>query len=186
MSSSKRLLEARDSHEDFPTALVSHESSEDGRQALETAFEARVGDGFFLLGLVRENDAPTAGLEPLFAGDDGAIATVADSCLADEQVGQLHGGNDPAVVAGSLGFVVIPGGLDEHIGKIMTSQIERAELRMINAEDFALGFEKILSCFRVATVDFLEVLRERGGHGDFSHVMHQTGHVIDFVIDRLK
>lgn len=92
------------------------EAVEDGGEPLEAAKEAGLGDGFFLAGTLGAEDVPAGGVQPGVGGDFAAVPAVADLGVADQEIRDLHGGNDAGVARGGFGAVMIAGGFDQELG----------------------------------------------------------------------
>ena len=90
-------------------------------------------DGPFGFDFLREQNVPAAGSGPNLGGDDGSFPAVPDLRVADEQVGDLHGGDDLAVMAGAFGFVMVTRRLNHDVGEIVILEIESAEFCVLDA-----------------------------------------------------
>ena len=74
--------------------------------------------------------------------------------------------------------------MDHDFREPVPLEVERAEFRVIHAEDFIFNLAKVARAFQRLTMNLGKVIGERPGHDDLAHVMHEPGNVVGFIRGR--
>lgn len=148
------------------------------RHHLEGTGKGRLGDGEFGLMSGGKEHLPTGGGEALFIRDFEVIAADAHFFAANEEVGDLHGGDDTLVILGLFGVMMKTRGLDEQIGHAMTFEILGAEFGVVHAKDFVLDEQEIAATLERLMMNLSEMIGKRPSHDDFTHIVNEAGDVI--------
>lgn len=155
------------------------------REAFQTAVEGGASDGLFGIVLIREEHPPAWRLQAQFLGDFDVITAATDLRIAHEQVRDLDGGDDEALVIGVFRAMMEAGGFDHQLGQVVVLEIKRAEFIVTEAENFLFDGKQVALPGFSGAMNLREMIGKGPGHDDFTHIVDEAGDVVGFVIGRL-